>query len=286
MDHQISEYLSSFQPGVFVTPEQKEFARQGIERIERHLLSQPQVTLESRDFFAHKTYAKILKIPAGVILTGEVYKEKCINILLKGRITILTGNGVATFNAPEVIVPVPHSKKVGYAHEETLWMNVFGVPDEAYDSHKVMLEYTTKFDPKQPNLWDKKDFTEDYEDYGKFLQEYGFTLLQAEQLSRQPHITFDQEYSCSVGKSEIHGVGLIATRDFQMGEVIAPAWSHGMRTPAGRFTNHQKNPNSRPQLGIGVDPTIDLVASKEILAGEEITLDYRQSIEITRRLLS
>ena len=281
---QISEYLANFQPGVFVTPEQKETARRGIEKVEKYLLSKPQYPLEFRDFFAHKTYAKILKIPAGVMLTGEVYKEGCINILLKGRITILTENGVAMFTAPEVIVPVPYSKKVGYAHEDTLWMNVFGVPDEVYNSDKVMLEYTTKFDLKQLNLWEERDYFEDYEDYGKFLQEYGFTPLQAEQLSQQSYVPFDQEYPCNVGKSELHGVGLIATKDFKVGEVIAPAWVYGMRTPAGRFTNHQKNPNSEPQIGL--EPIIELVALREISAGEEITLNYRQSIETIRRLLS
>ena len=282
---QISEYLSSFPPGVFPTPEAQAQARSKIEEIESYLFTQTQSPLEWRDFFAHKTYAKILKIPAGVALTGEVYKEKCINILLKGRISILTERGFATFTAPEVMVPVEGSKKVGYAHEETLWMNVFGVPDEVYNSDKIMMEYTTKFDSKQLPLFEMKVYWEDYEDYGKFLEEYGISPLWAKQKSEYPcdQIPFPPGVdTCLVKRSELHGVGLFAARGLSAGELIAPAIIEYLRTPAGRYTNHSKNPNSHPVLHNSV---IYLEALVDISNGDEITINYRDSVRVATELM-
>ena len=71
------------------------------------------------------------------------------------------------------------------------------------------------------------------------------------------------------------------------GEIIAPARLDGKRTPAGRYTNHSKNPNSIMILRDNND--IDLVAKKVIKGcqggnlGEEITIDYRQALSLAIR---
>jgi SET domain-containing protein len=89
-------------------------------------------------------------------------------------------------------------------------------------------------------------------------------------------------YKVKVAPSSIEGLGLFATADISPDEVIAPGRIDGMRTIAGRYTNHAKNPNARAVKRPGGN--IDLVAVNAIrgcmggLDGEEITVDYRQVV--------
>jgi SET domain-containing protein len=82
---------------------------------------------------------------------------------------------------------------------------------------------------------------------------------------------------------------MFATGDFLPEEHIAPGRFAGMRTPAGRYTNHSKNPNARFVLLDNND--VVLIASKEIYGckggenGEEITVDYRQALSLAKENL-
>ena len=90
-----------------------------------------------------------------------------------------------------------------------------------------------------------------------------------------------------VAASKIDGKGVFATGDIIEGEVIAPARIANKRTPAGRFTNHAKNPNAMMILLDNGD--INLVAKRAISGckggnlGEEITIDYRQALSLAIR---
>ena len=94
-------------------------------------------------------------------------------------------------------------------------------------------------------------------------------------------------YKMMIANSRIDGKGVFATGNIAQGEVIAPARIDGKRTPVGRYTNHAKNAN-----GIMVlrdNGNIDLVANKAINGcqggnlGEEITIDYRQALNLAIR---
>jgi len=69
------------------------------------------------------------------------------------------------------------------------------------------------------------------------------------------------------------------------GDLIAPARIAGMRTPAGRYTNHSNTPNSAMILTACGD--INLIALRDIEGckggdnGEEITIDYRQALALS-----
>ncbi|MEJ8855811.1 SET domain-containing protein [Variovorax robiniae] len=82
----------------------------------------------------------------------------------------------------------------------------------------------------------------------------------------------------SVRKSPVAGVGLFTNRSIGAGELIAPARRDRMRAPPGRYTNHARHPNARMVLLNQSDNTsdMDLVATRQIEAGDEVFIDYRQ----------
>lgn len=120
----------------------------------------------------------------------------------------------------------------------------------------------------------------DQEDFARFLDEYGFTAEQARASTEQTADMIPMPEwvdSVSLRKSPIEGLGMFAVRPIPSGALIAPARISGCRTPAGRFVNHSPKPNARYEpLG----PDLYLVAIRQISEGQEVTADYRQSMQV------
>lgn len=74
-------------------------------------------------------YVRELFIPKGTFLIGKVHKLACVNIVSKGDISVLTEHGSARIRAGFTGVSFPGIQKVGYAHEDTVFVNVFRVDE-------------------------------------------------------------------------------------------------------------------------------------------------------------
>lgn len=74
--------------------------------------------------FAPGMYGRELFIPAGTVLTGKIHKKGHLSILLAGDITVWTEQGMKRLQAPQVLVTTPGTKRVGYAHTDTIWLCV------------------------------------------------------------------------------------------------------------------------------------------------------------------
>jgi hypothetical protein len=122
--------------------------------------------------------------------------------------------------------------------------------------------------------------SEDVADFFAFLESRGFDPEVFERISasHEDQRGFPSPVAVQLGKSSIQGTGVFATGDFEAGDVVAPARVEGKRTPAGRYTNHAKSPNAVMALRENGD--IDLTATQPISAGEEVTVNYRQVLEL------
>jgi len=101
---------------------------------------------EQREFDAQHTlidgvYTRTLFIPKGSLLMGKVHLKECVNIVAKGDISVLTETGMGRFQAGHVAVSKPGIQKVGYAHQDTVFINVFRT-DET-DIEKIEAEVAT-----------------------------------------------------------------------------------------------------------------------------------------------
>lgn len=111
--------------------------RAQIERLERELFKFEQIELPTTHHFASGLYARELFIPAGTVLTGKVHKTEHLNICSKGRITVWTEDGMKTVEAPFTMVSRPGTKRVGFAHEDTIWITVHANVNEERDIQKL-----------------------------------------------------------------------------------------------------------------------------------------------------
>ena len=132
------------------------------------------------------------------------------------------------------------------------------------------------------------DATEDKEDFEALIEEYSLDpyAVRSESERTEDMIPFPEgPLSVAVFDSPIEGKGLFAVANIAEGDLVAHGRIDNKRTPAGRYTNHSKTPNSAPVNSVnGVDFVAlrDIAGNKGGFAGEEITIDYRQAINLER----
>lgn len=98
--------------------------RAQIMRLEAEIAQVEQVPLSEKHYFASGIYAREITIPAGTVLTGKVHKTEHINIVSQGTITVWTEQGMKKVSAPFTMVSQPGTKRVGYAHTDTVWTTI------------------------------------------------------------------------------------------------------------------------------------------------------------------
>lgn len=236
--------------------------------------------LEPEDFktthhFTPGLYTRELFIPKDTVLTGKIHKTEHLNILSQGDITVWTEGGMKRLRASTVIKSKPGIKRVGYAHEDSIWITVHQNPTNEQDIKKVEARlFSDTFD--EAYLTSQRTF----DDAITFL---GFTADEVKAISENEAdlIPFqDWERHIAIQDSPIHGKGAFAMRCFDAGEILCAARVGGKRTPAGRFCNHSPDPNAEMVMRENGD--VYFVAMCQIESGTEIMNDYYLNHSKTR----
>lgn len=86
----------------------------------------PQVEIPVKDYFSKGVYAREIFIPKGTVITGKIHKFTNLNIMSQGEMSVLTEDGIKRVKAPFTIVSPPGTRRVAYAHEDTIWTTIHG----------------------------------------------------------------------------------------------------------------------------------------------------------------
>lgn len=81
--------------------------------------------LEVENLFIPGGYLRKLTIPQHAVIVGKTHTVPAFNLVLKGKICVITESGMKTFEAGDTFVSQTGIKKVGYTFEETIWANIF-----------------------------------------------------------------------------------------------------------------------------------------------------------------
>lgn len=266
---------------------------QQVDSLQQYMQSLPQVKCEVLHRFAPGLYIREVCIPAGTMAIGHWQRFEHLNIMLKGKVTILNDDGTTTrLEAPMMFVGKP-GRKVGYIEEDMVWQNIYATTET--DVEKLEEMFLDKNAVWHAHLDEVKHkllpMVDDVDDYRAMLSEFGvteeFARGESERTDNMADLPYGT-YKIKVGDSAIEGKGLIATADIEAGEVIAPARIGDKRTIAGRYTNHSARPNA-VMVRRG-HKEIDLVALRGISGchgghdGEEITIDYRVALRLAMQI--
>lgn len=100
-------------------------------------------------FHTDGLYARELTLPKGTFAIGEIQKFPHVSVISKGEISMLNEDGGFTrVKAPCTIVSKPGVRKVGFAHEDTVWTTVHnmadcGIEDPSCASDEVLERFLT-----------------------------------------------------------------------------------------------------------------------------------------------
>ena len=240
--------------------------------------------------FGGGLYIREAHYPKGVLVVGQEHVSEHMNVLLKGSIQVMDGDG-----EPQILV-APHmfvakaGSKVGLTLEDVVWQNIYvtnstdveQLESVLFKQSEVLTQHQQKKLLEQHSLHE-----EDRQDFLAMVEESGWTVEDIELASkyREDCIPFpDGSYSICAGSSPIQGKGMFATAVIKQNSIIAPMRLGMCRTPAGYLINHSKTPNAVALVNDMGD--MFLVAIRDISGmfggelGEEITLDYRQVMQV------
>jgi hypothetical protein len=74
--------------------------------------------------FAPGCYIREILMPAGTRIIGKIHTTEHFNILLAGKITVVTAEGYEEIQAPHTFVSKAGVQRVGIIHEDCIWQTV------------------------------------------------------------------------------------------------------------------------------------------------------------------
>jgi hypothetical protein len=94
--------------------------------------------------FGCAMYGREMTLGQGAIIIGKIHKHPVMNVLLKGKLVVVSENGRRVIEAPCLYMSEPGVKRVGYVLEDCIWLNVLLSKqvgeehlDEILDNHTV-----------------------------------------------------------------------------------------------------------------------------------------------------
>lgn len=251
----------------------KQEYRRRVLALEDYLLTLPQLELKAISRVHGGMYCRELTMPADSILTGQIYKFDHFEVMIKGDISVPMENGeVKRLKGYNCMKAFSGKKRAVYVHEETTWLTFH--PFSGDDGEEVQRFITCE------TFEELEEFQKllNQADYNSFLSCLG---ISEEDLRKQIEVDdivdFPEGYEhLYLSASMIEGVGFFSRKPIKSGDVICPSRIGDNRTPAGRYVNHALIANAEMKL---INNQWCLVANRDIDAGEEITTNYRKTLD-------
>lgn len=103
--------------------------RNSIDNLEQAMRAHPdQLDIANIDVRHHITdsglYAREMIIPAGTVITGKIKKHEHISVISAGFVTEVTDAGLQRIKAPYTMISKPGTKRVVWAHTDTVWTTI------------------------------------------------------------------------------------------------------------------------------------------------------------------
>lgn len=267
-------------------------ASKDVDALEEKFLELPQVACGVTHKFGPGVYMREVRLPKASYVIGHHQNFEHVCIFIKGRITFFKDEGPVEMSAPLTFVAKP-GRKIAYIHEDSIFINVY--PTNETDVEKLEAHYLTKSDAWMNDLKEQ----EKIQLLTSTVDKNDFSLVKCDYWTRAEFIADANgpidlpfgDYKFKTGPSKIDGVGLFATSDIDLGEIIGPCRIGLKITVIERFANHSASPNAKLVKKDESSDDTFLVATKKILGchggrdGEEITINYREFLhKIEERL--
>lgn len=249
---------------------------------EKIILSEEQVECPVYHSFGPNIYMREVHIKAGTFAIGHHQNFEHVNIFVKGKARMLNDDGTFTvLTAPMLFIGKP-GRKVGFAIEDMIWVNVYSETDQNVDNlENKLLTKSVAFEEKAKLLSNLKllNSNEERNKYYSMLNDLNINDNEWDKILKKESGDLPlAQYKFKTGISNIEGRGIFATANIEMNEEIGPCRWHGKNTMLMNFLNHSFYPNCK----ILIESDFQLIAIRPISGchggndGDEMTIDYRE----------
>ena len=241
------------------------------------LLELPQAPIQITHIYGPGVTMREMCAKAGTLIVGRQHRGPHDVILVRGALVFFNPDGTQTrLEAPYEGEGGP-GRKVARVEEDCTFVNVFHVEQQDVAALEAAVFADEGPEDTRPMLTPDGDYERVLAEQGATAEPVRAASERTDDLGPYPY----GAYKVRVGRSLIEGHGLIATADIARGERIAPGTWNGKRTPAGRYTNHARDPNAAfvyDAVGIAWLAALRPIAGcAGGFGGEEITVDYRRT---------
>jgi hypothetical protein len=119
--------------------------RDVVNALETEMFKMPELDLTAtlnrqiKHHFSPGVYARELFIPAGTLLTGKIHKFEHLNIMSQGDMSVMTEDGIKRVQAPFTVVSPAGTKRIAFAHSDTVWTTIHATEETDIDKIEGIL---------------------------------------------------------------------------------------------------------------------------------------------------
>lgn len=107
--------------------------------------------------FGAALYGREMHLTKGAIIIGKIHKHPVLNVLLKGKLAVVSENGRRIIEAPCVYSSDPNIRRVGHVLEDCIWLNVLMTKHVGEDNLDKIEDAHTAKSYKDVGLFDSVD---------------------------------------------------------------------------------------------------------------------------------
>lgn len=252
--------------------------RENILKFESIAKTMTQVEIPVKHYIHGGMYGREITIPKDTILTGQIYKFDHFDIMISGDVTVSTDTGeTKRLTGYNLLKGMSGKKRAGYTHEETVWVTFHPFTgSDGDDIQKFITAETFEELALFNTAINQADYISMVESIAMTEQEIRLQVENTDDMCSMP-LGYESLY---VSQSGLEGNGFYSKQNILAGSEICPSRISGKRTPAGRYVNHALLCNAEM---VFIDDDVALKATKDIEAGEEITVNYRVVIDLRNK---
>jgi hypothetical protein len=131
--------------------------REKLDEFIANMKNYPAAEVQLEETYWAGIYARKITIKKGTSLEGEIHLTEHMNIIVSGDISVATEFGAERITGHRVLLSKPGSKRIGYAHEDTVWITLHAVAPQDLGNLKEKLIATGYADPRlealKEQLW-------------------------------------------------------------------------------------------------------------------------------------
>jgi len=123
-----------------------------VKKLEKDMLEMEQAEIPLDHIFSAGVYFRQIFIPKGTLLVGKRHRFKTCNIIMTGDLSLSSGDGTPPkrLKGPLIFESPPMTKKIGFAHEDTVFINVY--PTELTNLEELEAKYIITEDEYEARL--------------------------------------------------------------------------------------------------------------------------------------